>query len=111
VGVQVPLRRMLFWSMILGTVLGSTQLLLISGASRTLGLSDQLFVLGDSVVLTVLGQVSLGWGGKGGADCAGAGSWKRVYTESAAGAVRLLRGDVCSTMHQPVGIQGPHAGC
>lgn len=34
------------------------QLLLVSGANRTLGLSDELFVLGDSVILTVLGQVS-----------------------------------------------------
>lgn len=43
--------------MILGAVLGSTTLLLVSGANRALGLSDQLFVLGDSVILTVLGQV------------------------------------------------------
>jgi hypothetical protein len=34
------------------------QLLLVSGANRALGLSDELFVLGDSVILTVLGQVS-----------------------------------------------------
>jgi len=49
---------MFLGAMILGTVLGSTQLLLVSGANRALGLSDQLFVLGDSVILTVLGQVS-----------------------------------------------------
>ena len=41
----------------LGTALGSTQLLLVSGANRALGLNDKLFVLGDSVILTVLGQV------------------------------------------------------
>ena len=29
-----------------------------AGANRALGLSDELFVLGDSAVLTVLGQVS-----------------------------------------------------
>lgn len=34
-----------------------SQLLLVSGANRALGLSDELFVLGDSVILTVLGQV------------------------------------------------------
>jgi hypothetical protein len=34
------------------------QLILVSGANRALGLSDELFVLGDSVILTVLGQVS-----------------------------------------------------
>lgn len=44
--------------MVLGTLLGSTTLLLVSGVNRQLGLSDQLFVLGDSMVLTVLGQVS-----------------------------------------------------
>ena len=48
---------MFLWAMIIGTALGSTQLLLVSGANRSLGLSDQLFVLGDSVILTVLGQV------------------------------------------------------
>lgn len=57
---QVPLKRMLLWAMLLGTALGSTQLLLVSGANRSLGLSDQLFVLGDSVILTVLGQVRSG---------------------------------------------------
>ncbi|KAF8060466.1 folate-biopterin transporter 1 [Scenedesmus sp. PABB004] len=54
----VPLKRMLLWAMLLGVGLGSTQLLLVSGANRALGLSDELFVLGDSVILTVLGQVS-----------------------------------------------------
>ncbi len=65
---QVPLKRMFLWAMVLGTALGSTQLLLVSGANRSLGLSDELFVLGDSVILTVLGQVGgmvgcLRWGG------------------------------------------------
>ena len=54
---QVPLKRMFFWTMVLGAALGSTQLLLVTGANRALGLSDKLFVLGDSVILTVLGQV------------------------------------------------------
>ena len=30
----------------------------MAGANRSLGLSDQLFALGDSLLLTVLGQVS-----------------------------------------------------
>lgn len=53
----VPLKKMLLGAMLLGVTLGSTQLLLVSGANRALGLSDELFVLGDSVILTVLGQV------------------------------------------------------
>lgn len=54
----VPLKKMLLGAMLLGVGLGSTQLLLVSGYNRVLGLSDELFVLGDSVILTVLGQVS-----------------------------------------------------
>ncbi|GLC69288.1 hypothetical protein PLESTF_000811800 [Pleodorina starrii] len=54
----VPLRRMLWWVMLVGTTLSSSQLILISGLHRQWGLSDQLFVLGDSMVLTVLGQIS-----------------------------------------------------
>lgn len=48
--------------MILGTVLGSTTLILVSGLNQTLGISDHSFMLGDSVMLTVLGQVC-GWDG------------------------------------------------
>lgn len=38
-------------------IAGSTQLILISGANVQLGLSNEWFVLGDSVILTVLAQV------------------------------------------------------
>lgn len=54
---SIPLKRMLLSVMLLGVGLGSTQLLLVSGANRALGLSDELFVLGDSVILTALAQV------------------------------------------------------
>ena len=33
------------------------QLLLVTGISRSLGMSDQFFLLGDSLILTVMGQV------------------------------------------------------
>jgi len=55
---RVPIRTVLWWSMLLGVALGSTQLILISGANQQLGLSNEMFVLGDSVILTVLGQAS-----------------------------------------------------
>eukprot|EP00884_Botryococcus_braunii_P002175 jgi/Botrbrau1/11959/Bobra.341_1s0024.1 len=55
---DVPLRKMFLWTAVLGTALGLTQLLLITGYNKQLGLSNELFVLGDSLVLTVLGQVS-----------------------------------------------------
>ncbi|KAG1659431.1 hypothetical protein FOA52_001102 [Chlamydomonas sp. UWO 241] len=55
---RVPLKKMLMWCLLLGVAFGSTTLILVSGFNRTLGISDQFFVLGDSVMLTVLGQIS-----------------------------------------------------
>jgi folate/biopterin transporter len=55
---KVPLRKVLAWAMGLGVALGSTQLLLVTGANRGLGIPDRVFVLGDSVVLTALAQLS-----------------------------------------------------
>ena len=57
---NVAIRDMLLWAMILGVTLGSTTLILIFHLNRDWGLSDQLFMLGDSVILTVLGQVCAG---------------------------------------------------
>lgn len=37
------------------------QLLLVTGANKSLGISDEWFAMGDSLVLTVLGQVCLGF--------------------------------------------------
>eukprot|EP00667_Euglena_gracilis_P005685 EG_transcript_5729 len=55
---SLPLKTVFLWTALLGTVLGLSQLLLVTGYNRQLGLSDQLFSLGDSVILTVLGQVA-----------------------------------------------------
>ncbi|KAL3141007.1 hypothetical protein ABBQ32_005521 [Trebouxia sp. C0010 RCD-2024] len=55
---DVPLTKMFFWTAVLGTALGMTQLILITGTNQRWGLSNELFVLGDSLILTVLGQVS-----------------------------------------------------
>lgn len=55
---DVPLKKMFFWSAIAGTALGMTQLILVTGLNREWGIDDRLFSLGDSVVLTVLGEVS-----------------------------------------------------
>ena len=54
----VPLKKMFTYSAVLATALGSTQLLLVSGYNRELGISDELFALTDSAVLTVLGEIS-----------------------------------------------------
>lgn len=55
---DVPLWKMFLWTTSLGTALGFTQLMLVTGLNRELGISDEWFALGDSLVLTVLGQVS-----------------------------------------------------
>ncbi|KAI7846290.1 hypothetical protein COHA_000218 [Chlorella ohadii] len=55
---HMPLRTILFWTAIIGTGLGLTQLMLVTGVNRQLGLSDQLFALADTALLTVLGQVA-----------------------------------------------------
>ncbi|CAI5509936.1 unnamed protein product [Closterium sp. Naga37s-1] len=56
---EVPLRKLFLWTNIAGALLGSTQLLLVTGLNRSLGISDQYFLLGDSLILTVLGQYFL----------------------------------------------------
>jgi folate/biopterin transporter len=55
---DVPLRSIFLWTTLIGTALGLTQLLLVTGLNRDLGISDEWFAMGDSLVLTVLGQVS-----------------------------------------------------
>lgn len=55
---ETPLRKMFLWSALAGTGLGMTQLILILRLNKQWGLSDELFALGDSALLTVLGQVS-----------------------------------------------------
>lgn len=54
---DIPLRNLFRWTCIIGTLLGLTQLLLVTGANRSLGLSDELFVIGDSIILDVVGKV------------------------------------------------------
>ncbi|CAI5510679.1 unnamed protein product [Closterium sp. Naga37s-1] len=70
---EVPLRKLFLWTNVAGALLGSTQLLLVTGLNRSLGISDQYFLLGDSLILTVLGQVRLQVG-PGAGETAG-GTW------------------------------------
>jgi folate/biopterin transporter len=51
-----PIRDILLWTSIASAPLGLIQLLLITHANRELGIPDAAFVLGDDVVLAVLGQ-------------------------------------------------------
>jgi len=51
-----PIRDILLWTSMASAPLGLIQLLLITHANRELGIPDAAFVLGDDVVLAVLGQ-------------------------------------------------------
>ncbi|GBG88639.1 hypothetical protein CBR_g48170, partial [Chara braunii] len=55
---SLPLGKVFLWTTIIGTLLGLTQLLLVTGVNRTLGISDEWFAVGDSLILAVLGQIS-----------------------------------------------------
>jgi folate/biopterin transporter len=54
----VPFRVIFGWSTVLSAVLGLSMLLLVTHANRTLGIDDRWFSLGDSLILTVMGQIA-----------------------------------------------------
>ncbi|KAL6636768.1 hypothetical protein ACP70R_024340 [Stipagrostis hirtigluma subsp. patula] len=55
---EVPLRKIFLGTTIFGSVLGMTQVLLVTGLNQKLGISDEWFTIGDSLIITVLGQAS-----------------------------------------------------
>lgn len=55
---SVPFRVIFGWSTALSAALGLTTLLLVTHANRQLGIDDHWFSLGDSLVLTVMGQIA-----------------------------------------------------
>ncbi|CAN1310427.1 Folate-biopterin transporter 1, chloroplastic [Linum perenne] len=55
---NVSFRKMFLGSTLIGTALGMTQVFLVTGFNRKLGISDEWFAIGDSLILTVLGQAS-----------------------------------------------------
>lgn len=55
---SVPFRVIFGWTTIISTLLGMTMLLLVTHANRTMGIDDHWFSLGDSLVLTVMGQIA-----------------------------------------------------
>lgn len=54
----VPFRTIFAWSTILSSLLGMTMLLLVTHANRAIGIDDHWFSLGDSLILTVMGEIS-----------------------------------------------------
>ena len=54
----VPFRKILGWSTVIAAGLGMTTLLLVTHTNRALGIDDRWFSLGDSLILTVVGQIT-----------------------------------------------------
>jgi len=54
----VPFRVIFGWSTVISAALGLSTLLLVTHANRALGIDDHWFSLGDSLVLTVMGQIA-----------------------------------------------------
>ncbi|BAY13248.1 folate/biopterin family MFS transporter [Calothrix sp. NIES-2098] len=54
----LPFRVIFGWSTVLSATLGMTMLLLVTHTNRTLGIDDHWFSLGDSLILTVMGQIA-----------------------------------------------------
>jgi folate/biopterin transporter len=54
----VPFRKIFAWSTVLSTLIGFSMLLLVTHANRSLGIDDHWFSLGDSLVLTVMGEIA-----------------------------------------------------
>ena len=55
---DVPLRKILVWMTLISFGLGLTSLILITHTNRAWGIADEWFSLGDSVILTVSGEIA-----------------------------------------------------
>mmetsp|Transcript_37888 Transcript_37888/g.33905 ORF Transcript_37888/g.33905 Transcript_37888/m.33905 type:complete len:131 (+) Transcript_37888:1006-1398(+) len=56
---DMSFKKVLVWTNVISVILGMTLLLLVTRANVALGIPDKLFCIGDSVVLTAIGEVSL----------------------------------------------------
>jgi len=54
----VSFRKIFGWTMVISSALGMTMLLLVTHANRAIGIDDHWFSLGDSLILTVMGQIA-----------------------------------------------------
>ncbi len=54
----VPFRTIFGWATVISSLFGLTTLLLVTHTNRTLGIDDHWFSLGDSLILTVMGQIT-----------------------------------------------------
>jgi folate/biopterin transporter len=54
----VPFRQIFGWTTVISSLLGLTTLLLVTHTNRLLGIDDHWFSLGDTLILTVMGQIT-----------------------------------------------------
>jgi folate/biopterin transporter len=55
---SIPFRTILGWSVVFSSLLGMTTLLLVTHINRNFGIDDHWFSIGDSIILTVMGQIA-----------------------------------------------------
>ncbi len=55
---NIPFRRLMGWTTAISSLLGMTTLILVTHSNRILGIDDHWFSLGDSLILTVIGQIA-----------------------------------------------------
>ncbi|MGK7889030.1 MAG: folate/biopterin family MFS transporter [Leptolyngbyaceae cyanobacterium] len=54
----IPIRSIIAWSIVISTILGLSALVLVTHANRAMGINDQWFSLGDTVILAVMGKIA-----------------------------------------------------
>jgi folate/biopterin transporter len=54
----IPFRTIFLWTTLFSAALGLTALLLVTHTNRSLGIDDHWFALGDSLILTIMGQLT-----------------------------------------------------
>ena len=54
----IPFRQIFIWTISFSALVGLTALLLVTHTNRSLGIDDHWFALGDSLILTIMGQLS-----------------------------------------------------
>lgn len=55
---NISFRWLMGWTTVISSLLGMTTLILVTHTNRALGIDDHWFSLGDSLILTVMGQIA-----------------------------------------------------
>jgi folate/biopterin transporter len=54
----IPFHQIFIWTTLVSSLLGLTALILVTHTNRSIGIDDHWFALGDSLILTVMGQLT-----------------------------------------------------